>query len=134
MERKPQRLLFVCTANACRSPTFEKCLNGFEGVECKSAGTHGGNKLNKELLHWADRVVVMELLHWKCIEDVYPQYLEKVEITGIRDIYQKDNPELQAIATKWALDRGFCKKQERKVKRSGRKRGKLNDAEEQVTL
>ena len=107
MTKKLQRLLFVCTANQCRSPAFEKCLNRFKGVECKSAGTHGGNLLSAELLEWADRVVVMELRHWEFIWDKYPQYLEKAEIIGLKDVFIKNDPRLEEIAKEWALTRGF---------------------------
>jgi len=107
MGNKTQRLLFVCNANQCRSPAFEKCLSGFEGVECKSAGTHGGNLLSAELLEWADRVIVMELRHWEFVEDNYPQYLEKVEIIGLKDVYLKNDLRLEEIAKEWALKRGF---------------------------
>ena len=52
----------------------------------------------------------MELRHWEFIENKYPQYLEKVEIISLKDIYHKDDPKLQKIANDWALKRGFQKK------------------------
>ncbi|MCX8175476.1 MAG: protein tyrosine phosphatase [Candidatus Micrarchaeota archaeon] len=115
-KKNARKLLFVCTANQCRSKAFDKVLNGFERAECKSAGTRGGARLTQKLVDWADRIVVMELRHWEWLEENFPDALEKTEIAGIKDIYYAGHPELDRLAEKWAKGKGLEERREHILK------------------
>lgn len=112
MSRPPHRLLFVCTANICRSPMAEELARLYAeerrwNVEVRSAGTHaiegnpaapnaikaikdvGGDlsghrsqPMSLELVEWADRILVMEMRHAATIRDLYPESDEKVQLLG----------------------------------------------------
>ena len=90
---RPYHLLFVCTANICRSPMAEGLARDYAqrrgwSVECRSGGIMGlidksaaknavrvlkeididisGHKsqgITQELVDWADHILVMELRH-----------------------------------------------------------------------
>ncbi len=108
MSRRPHRLLFVCTANICRSPMAEgwaRALAARSGLplEARSGGVMGligrpadplavrvmgevGVDLNEHrsgglpapLLAWADRIVVMELRHQRWVGENAPTEAHKV--------------------------------------------------------
>ncbi|RKZ26540.1 threonylcarbamoyl-AMP synthase [bacterium] len=99
-------ILFVCTGNTCRSPMAEGIAKRiFKGkrVDVKSCGTaagygnmaspeaivvmkehgidissHSSKPLTKELLGWADLVVVMERHHREYIQERFPEHSIKV--------------------------------------------------------
>jgi protein-tyrosine-phosphatase len=108
----PHRLLFVCTANICRSPMAESLamLSGEERgwwVQALSCGTeamdgmpaapnavkviqelggdlsqHASQPVSAELVRWADRVLVMELRHASWVREHFPQADEKIQLLG----------------------------------------------------
>lgn len=108
MAHRPHRLLFVCTANICRSPMAEgwaRALAAARGVpvEVRSGGTmglvgrpadplairvmgeqgvnlseHRSGGLDAELLSWADQIFVMELRHQREIAARWPAAADKV--------------------------------------------------------
>lgn len=92
LERTPERLLFVCTGNTCRSPTAEALAREEAGrrgldVACRSAGVaasgggasagavrvaeeagldlsdHRSTPLSPELVDWADLILCMGESH-----------------------------------------------------------------------
>ena len=102
---EPLRVLFVCTANICRSPYLEltaRALAGDDsGVEFSSAGTHGfdahpmnepmvatlasgsaegfaSRRLTGEILAAADLVLTAEATHRAFILEEFPQHFRKV--------------------------------------------------------
>lgn len=93
----PEKLhyLFVCYANADRSPTVEAVCrkiaadNGLE-IEASSAGvSRGANRpVTKEMADLADKIFVMEMV------EEYGQNPAKVICLDILDIYERNEPEL----------------------------------------
>src|SRR4051812_42355456 len=110
--REPHHLLFVCTANICRSPMADALARRYAeergwAVEVRSAGTHaiagepaapnavkavrevGGDlavhkskPMDTELVAWADRILVMEMRHAADIRERFPASDEKVQLLG----------------------------------------------------
>ena len=106
----PLKVLFVCTANICRSPTIEllarHTLGDQDEVVFSSAGTHGTNgdpidpelggalpagldasafrsrRLTESLLQEADLVLTMEAAHRAFILDDHPGLFRKVFTLG----------------------------------------------------
>lgn len=108
MSRRPHRLLFICTANICRSPMAEGWARALAGrarlpLEARSGGVmgligrpadplalrvmgevgvnlseHRSGGLPPELLAWADQLVVMELRHQRWISEHAPGEAHKV--------------------------------------------------------
>ena len=99
----PERLhyLFVCYANADRSPTAEAVCrriateNGLE-IEASSAGiSDGANRpVTKKMADLADKIFVMELDMVMEMVEEYGQNPAKVVCLDIPDIYERDEPEL----------------------------------------
>jgi predicted protein tyrosine phosphatase len=96
-------ILFLFTANLHRSRTAEdffrsQCKNHIfksAGLSEKYCKQYGSTLCSIEMLEWADKVFVMEPLHKKRIaEYTGKQYLHKVEVLNIEDIYQYMQPEL----------------------------------------
>ena len=105
---RPYHLLFVCTANICRSPMAEGLARdyarrrgwalvaqsaGVMGIEGKEAASNAVYVLNEvgidisghrsqgvrsELVDWADHILVMELNHAIKLRERYPHLEEKV--------------------------------------------------------
>jgi len=94
-----KRALFVCSGNFHRSPTAMKMFKDREGFEVKSAGTSFGapNPVSLELIHWADKIFVMEEEHRKFIVQQCPEAASKITVLGIEDNYCRDDPHLVAI-------------------------------------
>jgi protein-tyrosine phosphatase len=112
MAASPHRLLFVCTANICRSPMAEALASLLArqrgiSVEVASAGTHalegqpaapntvkvvrelGGDlerhvsrPMDDALVAWADRILVMEMRHARTLRERFPASDEKVQLLG----------------------------------------------------
>jgi sulfate adenylyltransferase len=105
----PLRLLFVCTANICRSPFLEIYSRSVVGdnVHVSSAGTHGldakpvsddiaaeladrgldtstfrSRRLTGELVAEADLVLTAERIHRQFILDDHPEAFRKVLTVG----------------------------------------------------
>jgi protein-tyrosine-phosphatase len=106
---EPLKVLFVCTANICRSPYLEltaRALSGADsGVHFSSAGTHGfdshamdaamvatlaedtssgfaSRRLTGPILAEADLVLTAEATHRSFILEEFPQHLRKVFTVG----------------------------------------------------
>lgn len=98
------KILFVCNGNINRSPTFEKYFKKhYPQYEIKSSGTHYGypEKLCEHLLNWADKIYAMDLSQSEYIFKNYKKYWEKVEIIGISDQYDPDDPNLIKLIGFW---------------------------------
>ncbi|WP_107773451.1 adenylyl-sulfate kinase [Nocardioides sediminis] len=102
----PIRVLFVCTANICRSAWLEQAARGLarDGLEFSSAGTHGfdshpmdvvmsgtldsaddtfrSRRLTRDLIDDADLVLTAERSHRAFILEEHPQALRKVFTLG----------------------------------------------------
>ena len=99
-----KRLLFVCSCNLNRSPTFEHYFKEHHPeYEVKSCGVYAGYplQLNQNLLEWADEVIVMDCEQayhiWKHFRDFY----DKVHIAGISDQYDTDDGQLKFMIQFW---------------------------------
>lgn len=94
-------VLFVCSRNRLRSPTAEAVFAGREGLEVASAGTapDAEQRVDDELLAWADRVLVMEERHARALRRDHPRALrgKKVVVLGIPDRYDYLDRELVAL-------------------------------------
>lgn len=99
------KIVFVCSANCNRSPTFERLFKSEfpQGFEVRSAGCWYGYpyKVDDGLLSWADTVYVMDLSHKRFIYQKYPDHFHKVQLIGISDQYDVDSPELCDLFYYW---------------------------------
>jgi predicted protein tyrosine phosphatase len=94
------KVFFVCTANTERSRKAEEMFKGQEGLSVRSAGTHplgDGKPLTRELVAWADMILVMEDEHRSYIAAHSPSGLPKVRVLGIQDEYSRKNPGLKRL-------------------------------------
>ena len=118
---EPLRVLFVCTANICRSPFLEltaRALSGSgSGVDFSSAGTHGvdghamndvmlarladaepggfaSRRLTAPLLAEADLVLTAEATHRGFVLEEFPQHVRKVFTVGQFAAALDEHPEL----------------------------------------
>lgn len=102
---KFKNLLFVCEGNTQRSPTFEIWFEkNRPQYDVKSAGTfyYSPQILKKELLEWADIVYVMDLEQEIFLARRFPEFLEKVEVVGCNDDYQRESSRLFKLVEYWA--------------------------------
>lgn len=109
-----ERILFVCTINRMRSATAEMVFKDNARYEVRSAGTAANApvKLTRELLDWADGIVVMERHHRNKIRKDFPEIFQKKPIVClyIEDHYDFMQKELvHALEDKFedAVARGF---------------------------
>ncbi len=97
MEQK-RRILFVCTVNRMRSITAEKIYQRDERFIVSSAGTDktADTILTREILDWADTIVVMEKHHRNFIREHFPEIYEskKIVCLYIPDEFYFMQPEL----------------------------------------
>ena len=79
-----------------RSPTAEMVFRDVPGWEVKSAGTSidAVVPLSKELIDWADRIVVMQSRHMKRIVELSRMSFRKTLVLGIEDVYYRCSPSL----------------------------------------
>lgn len=119
---EPLRVVFVCTANICRSPFLELSARALAGegsrVEFSSAGTHGfdahpmnadmvatmpegstedfaSRRLTPAILQEADLVLTAEASHRTFILDEHPQHFRKVFTVGQFAATVEDHPDLE---------------------------------------
>lgn len=114
-----EKILFVCTVNRMRSATAEKIFAEDPRFEVRSAGTDptATMRLSRELLEWADAVVVMERYHRNWIRKNFPDlYAEKpIVCLYIEDLYPLMDPELCRLLTRKfesLVERGLLKRKE----------------------
>src|SRR6185312_11086090 len=95
------KLLFVCTVNRMRSATAHKIYEDDKRFDVKSAGTDktANTILNKEILNWADSVIVMEKHHRNYIRKHFPEIYKnkKIVCLYIPDDYEYMQSELIGI-------------------------------------
>lgn len=93
------KVLFVCTGNLDRSPTAEQIFRSYPGIQARSAGTSelAPTRTSRELVEWADLILVMEEEHAKFIILNYPEQRSKIKVLGIEDVYMRDDPALRQI-------------------------------------
>ena len=90
------KILFVCTANLERSPTAELVFRDVPGWETRSAGTSPDavTPLTRELITWADRVIVMESRHMDRVVELSRMAFRKTLVLGSKDVYYRCSPTL----------------------------------------
>lgn len=92
------KILFVCTFNKMRSKTAEVIFKGDKRFDVKSAGIdeYAEVPLSRELMDWADYVLVMETFHRRWIRQHYPDLSgdKKLICLGIPDLYEFMDPAL----------------------------------------
>ena len=104
------KILFVCTCNLNRSPSFERYFKKkLPQYEVKSCGTDYGypEHLSESLLDWADVVYVMDLSHELYIVEHFSKYKKKVQVIGISDQYDPDAENLIELIKYWVKKEGF---------------------------
>ncbi|MFB6246525.1 MAG: protein tyrosine phosphatase, partial [Candidatus Pacearchaeota archaeon] len=90
------------TAGMQRSPTAAELVNSkYEGYEAKYAGVHPEAELpvSEKAIEWADKIITMEKFHREDLKEIFPKASKDkdMEILGIPDIYEKNDPELIQI-------------------------------------
>lgn len=92
-----RRILSLCSQNKLRSPTAEKVFYDYPHLEVASAGLDFDLKIKvtKELVDWADFIMVMEKDHKNRLQKKFKQYLadKKVICLDIPDNYDYMNQE-----------------------------------------
>lgn len=95
------RFLFVCQANADRSPTAEEVCRRIAresglGIEASSAGlSRGANRpVTKEMADRADTIFVMEPDMVTELVEEYGQEPGKIVCLDIPDIHERNEPQL----------------------------------------
>ncbi|MDF7817536.1 protein tyrosine phosphatase [Runella sp. MFBS21] len=95
---KKLNLLFVCTINKMRSATAHKIYENDLRFEVKSAGTDKTAKtvISRDILSWADSIIVMERHHRNYIRQRFPEIYQnkKIVCLYIPDEYDFMEPEL----------------------------------------
>lgn len=98
-----ERLLFICTYNICRSLTAERLFQDHAHYEVRSAGTHHSavQKVDAEVIRWADRVVVMEEAHQLALAERFPEAVagKTIVCLEIPDDYQPLAEDLVRVLT-----------------------------------
>jgi predicted protein tyrosine phosphatase len=86
------KLLFICSANALRSPTAEAIFSRYKDIEASSAGTNhdAETPISSDLIEWADLVFAMETTHSKTLKKRFGALLSKkrVVVLGIPDRFE----------------------------------------------
>lgn len=103
-------LLFVCAGNLQRSPTFEKWFReNRKQYNVKSTGTEHGypERPTRETFEWADKIYVMDREQIMFFKRKFPDLLNKIEIIGISDQYDPDEPRLVSIIEDWVSEKGL---------------------------
>ena len=113
MERNGKiKLLFICSANTNRSPTFERQFKKLlpkkypeVDWEVRSAGCWYGYpyQVDEDILRWADKIYLMDLSHERFILEKYPdaEIIKKLVLVGVSDQYDADGRELIDLIHYW---------------------------------
>lgn len=95
------RVLFVCNQNRLRSPTAARVFDGRPGLEVRSAGVDPDAvcPVTRDLLEWADLVLVMEKRQRNLIHKRFPDLYRSRQIVClyIPDQYDFMDPGLVAL-------------------------------------
>ncbi len=93
------KILFVCTINKMRSKTAEELYKEDPRFEVMSAGVDEDAtvRVNRQLLEWADYIIVMEKMHRNRIRKMFPDIYKTKRIIClyIPDEFDFMDPELQ---------------------------------------
>ena len=98
------KLIFVCTSNLNRSPTFEKWFKEHHPEhEVRSAGFDCGYPIEIEKyggkdpnLEWADKIYIMDVEHQRAMKSRFKtRYDSKTVCLAIGDVYDTDSSELR---------------------------------------
>ena len=96
----PLRILFICSRNQWRSPTAERVVGRWPGVEARSAGTspRARHSMSEPDIRWADMVIVMEQKHRQRVVADFAQLMRHraIHVLDIPDDYRFMDPELVA--------------------------------------
>jgi predicted protein tyrosine phosphatase len=96
-----KNVLFVCSQNRLRSPTAEHVFSGRADLEVTSAGTNNDaeNPLSRDLIDWADVIVVMEKQHRAKVRKRFRDAIhgKRIICLDIPDNYAFMDPGLVAI-------------------------------------
>ena len=99
-DRRPLRVLFVCSRNRLRSPTAEAVVAGWPDVEAVSAGTapDAEARVSADLVAWADVVVAFEGRHRRRLAAEFGPLLRdtRVVVLGVPDEHAFMDPALVA--------------------------------------
>ena len=96
--QQPIRILFICSRNQWRSPTAERVIGRWPGVEARSAGTspRARRTMSEPDIRWADMVIAMEQKHRQRVAAAFPQLMRNraIHVLDIPDDYRFMDPEL----------------------------------------
>ena len=96
--KRPLHILFICSRNQWRSPTAERVIGRWPGVEARSAGTspRARRSVGEDDIRWADMVIVMEQKHRQRVVTAFPQLMRQraIHVLDIPDDYRFMDPEL----------------------------------------
>lgn len=92
-----RKVLFVCSRNRWRSKTAEQLFKDRSGLSVRSAGTAASARVRvtRELLKWADTVLVMEPKHATILRQRFG--FRTATSLGIPDRYPYMDPTLCAL-------------------------------------
>lgn len=97
--------LFVCTANKDRSKTAEEyfsklhptCTFKSAGISSELCNQVSSTYITQALIDWAERILVMELIHFNYLHSQFQLNGKHIHILNIPDIYLHGNQELKAL-------------------------------------
>lgn len=96
-----RRVLFVCNQNRLRSPTAARTFAGEPGLDVRSAGVDADavTPLTREMLEWADLVLVMEKRQRNVIHERFPDLYQtrRIVCLYIPDEYEFMDAALVAL-------------------------------------
>ena len=91
-------LLFICSENRLRSPTAENVFSAYPGIQAIGAGTgaHAQTPVSRDLIEWANIILVMEKHHQDEVASTYKDVLKGKPLVclDIPDHYEFMQPEL----------------------------------------
>jgi predicted protein tyrosine phosphatase len=91
-----RKILFICNANQCRSPTAEWLYEKNDNLLVMSAGIYPEalNPISRELLEWADQIFVFEKAQRNKIRKMVPDLYARlnIECLYIADDYAYRDP------------------------------------------